>query len=484
MEDASEHVGHVAGEIVDDLSVTNAVPEKMEVVPGVSVSVSSDACERLDEQLNDISSHNIEDPQTDNNESQPTVPVVPTCKSPPQSIPEPSHSPLRPPPLPSPEPPPPPLHEQSPPPLSPDQISYESPSLILSGIPQAVFSSTLSPALPTGLHWSPSGDHLAVSTDTMIQVYSNNNRDSDFFEFTPGARIRHAECLYSWLWSSGSCSTSPSMLVTTGRYQPVQLYTCNNSTDNQLDIQLESTYKCINQLDELSHAFSVALDKTATTLYCGLKGEVRVFDVSRPGRHSTSHMAKGKSGQSGIISCLAVSEVLPVYAAGCYDRTVGLYSVQGDRLCVLRGQVGGVTQVTFSKDGRKLFAGGRKDNELLCWDLRQPGMVLCTMQREVTTNQTIQFALSSCEKYLSSANTDGSIRTWDLDRQANSETGLLEPVAGWLLHRDASNGVGWHPGGQLLATCSGQRHYKMDCEMVEEGEEEMEENSLVVWNLL
>ena len=57
---------------------------------------------------------------------------------------------------------------------------YHPPSLLLSGIlPQVVFSSTLSPALPMGLLWSPCGDHLVVSTDTMIQVYSNNHRDSD-----------------------------------------------------------------------------------------------------------------------------------------------------------------------------------------------------------------------------------------------------------------------------------------------------------------
>lgn len=272
------------------------------------------------------------------------------------------------------------------------------------------------------------------------------------------------------------------MLVTTGRYQPVQLYTCHTS-DNLLDIQLESTYKCINQLDELSHAFSVALDKATSTLYCGLKGEVRVFDVNRPGRFSRTHVTKSDRGQSGIISSLAVSEVLPVYAAGCYDRTVGLYSSQGDRLCVLKGQVGGITQVTFTKDGTKLFAGGRKDNEVLCWDLRQPGTVLYTLQREVNTNQTIQFSLSPCEKYISSANTDGSIRIWDLERQADCVTGVLEPITGWLLHGDASNGVSWHPDGNWLATCSGQRHFKIHPEMDMEEEMRMEENNLVVWNL-
>jgi len=358
-------------------------------------------------------------------------------------------------------------------PPDPGRLSSQT----LSTVPSAVFSSNLSPCQPTGLFWSPCGGHLAVSTDTSLQVYSSHQG-----EFTPSARIKHAECLYSWLWSRGPCSTSPSLLVTTGRYQPVQLYSCQTVDNYPLTIQLESTYKCINQLDELSHAFSVALDTEATTLYCGIKGEVRVFDVNRPGRFSTVHLTK--SGQRGIISCLAVSEVLPVYAAGCYDKTVGLYSTQGDRLCVLRGQVGGVTQLTFTKDGTKLFAGGRKDNELLCWDLRQPGMVLYTMQREVTTNQTIQFCLSPCEKYLSSAATDGSVRLWDLDKQADSVTGVLEPLAGWLLHRDASNGVGWHPGGELLATCSGQRHFKTpqdDMEIMED--ENIEENSLVVWNL-
>ena len=33
MRDDSELVGHGAGEVVDDLSLTNAVPEKMEAVP-------------------------------------------------------------------------------------------------------------------------------------------------------------------------------------------------------------------------------------------------------------------------------------------------------------------------------------------------------------------------------------------------------------------------------------------------------------------
>ena len=139
-----------------------------------------------------------------------------------------------------------------------------------------------------------------------------------------------------------------------------------------------------------------------------------MFNVNRPGRSSICHTTMGESERNGIVSCQAVSAVLPLYAAGCYDRTVEFYGALRVMLCVLRGHLWGVTQVTFTKDGTKLFAGGRKGNEVLCWDLRQPGMVN-TMQREVTTNQTIQFTLSTFQKYLRVAINNGNVRVWVLD---------------------------------------------------------------------
>ena len=105
-----------------------------------------------------------------------------------------------------------------------------------------------------------------------------------------------------------------------------------------------------------------------------------------------------------------------------------------ERLCQLRGHEGGVTQVTFTRDGTKLLTGARKDGEIICWDLRQPGRVLYTMTRVVTTNQTVAFSLSPCSQFLVSANTDGSVRLWDLTGQADQHTGELQPLAGWILH--------------------------------------------------
>ena len=39
----------------------------------------------------------------------------------------------------------------------------------------------------------------------------------------------------------------------------------------------------------------------------------------------------------------------------------------------MEGQRGGLTHVQFTCDGGKLLAGGRKDDEILVWDMRNPG---------------------------------------------------------------------------------------------------------------
>ena len=61
------------------------------------------------------------------------------------------------------------------------------------------------------------------------------------------------------------------------RYQPVHLW----STEEDGSVSIAATYKCINALDELSHAFSVAVSQDGESIFCGLKGEVchDSFDV-------------------------------------------------------------------------------------------------------------------------------------------------------------------------------------------------------------
>ena len=64
-----------------------------------------------------------------------------------------------------------------------------------------------------------------------------------------------------------------------------------------------------------------------------------------------------------------------MYAVGTYSKSVGVYleDQRGHCLCLLEGQTGGVTQIKFTADGTFLLAGGRKDREILVWDMRNPG---------------------------------------------------------------------------------------------------------------
>jgi hypothetical protein len=56
-----------------------------------------------------------------------------------------------------------------------------------------------------------------------------------------------------------------------------------------------------------------------------------------------------------------------------------------------QGNFGGVTQVKFSPDGQLLFTGGRKDDEILGWDVRNTCKVLGRLPRVCNNNQRIGF---------------------------------------------------------------------------------------------
>ena len=80
--------------------------------------------------------------------------------------------------------------------------------------------------------------------------------------------------------------------------------------------------RCFNHLDEMVSAQSVAFDAAGDRIYAGLTNEVRVFDVSVPGKECDTRKTwkkKSEGGQKGIVSCIATHPTIPnVYAVGTY----------------------------------------------------------------------------------------------------------------------------------------------------------------------
>nr|CAD7403749.1 unnamed protein product [Timema poppensis] len=196
-------------------------------------------------------------------------------------------------------------------------------------------------------------------------------------------------------------------LVSTSQYNPIHMWDAFTG-------ELRCTYKPYNHLDEVISAYSLAFDPSGEKLYAGFDCMVKVFSTSIPGRKCvTRHLKR--------LYC----------------------EPDGAMLCILQGHSGGVTHLQFSPDGTKLYSGGRKDTEILCWDMRYPGTFLYTMHRPVQTNQRVYFDLTSDGRYLLSGTTEGDVLVWDLTLPPvdQSPDPLLQPIKTFHAHKDAVNGI-------------------------------------------
>lgn len=97
----------------------------------------------------------------------------------------------------------------------------------------------------------------------------------------------------------------------------------------------------------------------------------------------------------------SILKILCIYFCFIFE---GLY--KDGPLCTFKTG-SGVTQIEFSSCGMKLFSVVRKNNEFLCWDLRNPGTVLYSFEgRQSDTNQRIQFAITPDNKQIISGELD------------------------------------------------------------------------------
>ncbi|KAL2765781.1 telomerase Cajal body protein 1 [Daubentonia madagascariensis] len=327
-----------------------------------------------------------------------------------------------------------------------------------------------------GCKWAPDGSCILTnSADNILRIYNlppelySEGEQVEYAEMAPVLRMVEGDTIYDYCWYSLMSSTQPdtSYVASSSRENPIHIWDAFTG-------ELRASFRSYNHLDELTAAHSLCFSPDGSQLFCGFNRTVRVFSTSRPGRDCEvrATFAK-KQGQSGIISCIAFSPAQPLYACGSYGRSLGLYAWDdGSPLAFLGGHQGGITHLCFHPDGNQFFSGARKDAELLCWDLRQPGHPLWSLSREVTTNQRIYFDLDPTGQFLVSGSTSGAVSVWDTSRAGDD--GKPEPVLSFLPQKDCSNGVSLHPSLPLLATASGQRVFPEPTESGDEGEQELD----------
>uniref|UniRef100_F7DDC2 Telomerase Cajal body protein 1 n=1 Tax=Callithrix jacchus TaxID=9483 RepID=F7DDC2_CALJA len=315
---------------------------------------------------------------------------------------------------------------------------------------------------------------LTNSADNILRIYNlppelyHEEEQMEYAEMVPVLRMVEGDTIYDYCWYSLMSSAQPdtSYVASSSRENPIHIWDAFTG-------ELRASFRAYNHLDELTAAHSLCFSPDGSQLFCGFNRTVRVFSTARPGRDCEVRATFAKrQGQSGIISCIAFSPAQPLYACGSYGRSLGLYAWDdGSPLALLGGHQGGITHLCFHPDGNRFFSGARKDAELLCWDLRQPGYPLWSLSREVTTNQRIYFHVDPTGQFLVSGSTSGAVQVWDTGGPGND--GKPEPVLSFLPQKDCTNGVSLHPSLPLLATASGQRVFPEPTESGDEGEPEL-----------
>ncbi|KAG0575833.1 hypothetical protein KC19_5G034300 [Ceratodon purpureus] len=354
--------------------------------------------------------------------------------------------------------------------LEPEQLAYYWPVLEFQTPPSRRYhfhKQTRSQAAENnffkGVKWSPDGScFLTSSEDNNLRVFDLpgdvlENTDtydldkSDEDSFAAALIINEGEAVYDFCWYPQMTTTDASTctFATSTRDHPVHLW-------DAVSGQLRCTYRAYDAMDEIAAAYSIAFNNSGSRLFCGYNKTLRVFDTSRPGREYSQYstLTKAKDGQTGIISCLAFSPSSEgLFAAGSYNRTTALYSEHNaELLFVLHGQEGGVTQLLFSKDGNYLYTGGRKDPNILCWDVRNTAGIVYKLPRITSdTNQRIAFDIEPCGRHLGTGGQDGDVHVYDL--QTGDWANSFQAAA------DTINGFAFHPTLPLGVTSSGHRRF-------------------------
>ncbi len=119
---------------------------------------------------------------------------------------------------------------------------------------------------------------------------------------------------------------------------------------------------------------------------------------------------------------------------------------------------GGITCQRWSPNGNHLWIGGRRSNDIICYDLRFSRGELGRVTRQLSTNQRLAFDMDPWGTYLATGSQNGELLIYDANHfnvaySAGSNTGM-----------DCTNSVVFHPHSALLCMSTGQRKYTIELE--------------------
>ncbi|MGK7929075.1 MAG: hypothetical protein AB4290_28210, partial [Spirulina sp.] len=174
--------------------------------------------------------------------------------------------------------------------------------------------------------------------------------------------------------------------------------------------------------------------------------------------------------QTGVLSVKWSSDG-KILASGNWDRTIKIWSREGELLRTLTGHEYPVESVAWNPDG-KILASGGGDGVIKIWS--REGEFLSVFAENQSSINSV--AWSPDGKALASGNGLGMIEIW------NQEGKLLDALEG---HQDPVESVAWNPDGTILASGSADKTIKIwsqDGELLYTLRGHQDEITSVDWN--
>ncbi|KAL4923940.1 uncharacterized protein BDV17DRAFT_225330 [Aspergillus undulatus] len=339
-----------------------------------------------------------------------------------------------------------------------------------------------------GAEWSPDGTTILTdSSDHHIRTYivppdlleeqQSPHRLSPY-SVLPSGEPTYASAFYPFFSLQEPSST---LFLSSVRDHPIRL-------SSALVPESVATYSLVNPTTEAfitPHCIIYPPTLAGTHFITGSDSLICLFDVSRSGKEGPvswmptipskrKQSVGGGVGMKGIVSALALSPNRDgILAAGTFSRNVGLYDSNGSGQSLGTFNVSkteadrhiggcGITQLLWSSCGRYLYIAERKSDGVLVYDIRVTGQLLGWLQgRKALTNQRMKIDLLQTEQNgaheIWAGGTDGTMRLW---QSPTHTAGAQDPTWQWKVHDDSLSSTVMHPMGEVVATTSGQKHFR------------------------
>lgn len=185
-------------------------------------------------------------------------------------------------------------------------------------------------------------------------------------------------------------------------------------------------------------------------------------------------------GQKGIISCLSFNpDYSGAYAAGSYANSIGVYVENtAEAALELYGLEFGVSHLKWSPCGCYLWAGGRKNDNIICWDLRNTKEEVGRVHRPLDSNQKISFDLDPWGSHLCTGSQDGKVllfntKTFELEQSISYSSTEIRSQ-----NSKCINSVVFHPYYASVITLTGERNFTVDAHYSDESTDSDDDSML------